>query len=158
MKFERGIKHVGLDGRGISRMGGLKDHSGLEFLYLSENSITRIGGINDLVSLKELYLNKNKIKCTKEVNFVALKSLKKLYLNNNLIEVITDNYPPSLRKLYLRDNFIVTIQHIERITELKTVFLGGNPVRYITRYSYDFNAKKKVINGIDVESLEIIEE
>ena len=87
--------------RGISRIEGLDEWTGLRALWLEGNGLCRIEGLETLTKLRCLFLHQNALQKIEHLEHAP--ELATLQLNGNQISTI-ENLPPRLSTLSLANN------------------------------------------------------
>ena len=103
-------------------------------LVLEKQNIKKIENIENWINLRWLSLKDN--------NISKIENLEKL---------------ENLHILVLQNNNILKIENIEKLISLTVLDLDCNPLKEITKTSYDFIKKKKIkVYWINIKQLEII--
>lgn len=120
-----------LEFKGFTKLGKIRDISGLEYLTalktldLAHNDIVELKPLEDLTSVTKLYLQANKI-----VDISTLKNLTaltELNLNQNrIVDINVLQNLVNLRVLALNTNLIVDISPLENIRDINALILGSN--------------------------------
>ena len=89
--------------KGITKIQGLEEFTGLTTLYLESNAISDIEGLEPVLKLSSLYLAKNFLSSTVGLGMLA-----------------------NLQVLDLADNNLSKLESLEALTQLRTLNVSGN--------------------------------
>jgi Leucine-rich repeat (LRR) protein len=108
----------------------------LKMLHLSYNKIITIPTNLNLPKLENIVLSYNEITSIPE-KFPILSNLKEMNLSNNKISDIPENLTlPKLKYLVLNNNYITKLPKKLNLSNLKTLFLSGNPIKNIRWFKW----------------------
>lgn len=158
----RSLKKLNLSNNFISEISHLSNCEVLEELNLSSNFIEIICNLNTNLTIRSLDLSYNRI--CKFSSLTHLSILTRLCLESNLLTNIGDIKDiQSLQELYISNNNISDTKEIislKKIPNLMILDIFGNPLAESARNRYfilyHFNGLK-VLNGINVENVELIQ-
>ncbi len=145
----------------IEEIQGLSTLTNLKYLNLGDNPIEELKNLETLRELRELHMINCKVRRIKGLH--NNKKLDRLVLMGNQISKIENiSHLCELQRFDLSFNNIVTVQGIEDLHNLKELNLRGNPLKYITRASYDAiikgDIKVELTDMNSVMELKIIDE
>ena len=145
----------------IKEIEGLSTLTNLKYLNLGFNPIDELKNLETLVELNELHMMDCKIR--KIEGLSKNKNIDTLGFESNEISKIENiSHLSRLKQLDLSYNKIVTIEGIEDLHSLRELDLTDNPLKYVTRASYDFiirgGVKVKLTGMNSVRELKIIDE
>ncbi len=124
------LRKLNLSSNSISRIPlDIQNLRKLEVLNLTDNKLNQLhGGLFRLIRLKRLVLANNTIKSIPK-QIEKLTKLEVLMIQNNKITGINpDHLSQNMRKLNISNNGITDISWIKDFSNLKQVWIGGNPI------------------------------
>lgn len=112
----------------LENIPNLKFFPNLLFLNLDDNKLSELPGLDKLKHLNDLHASKNKLESLPELS--RLTHLKNLSLSENQLKILPDmSHLTGLQMLILSYNFIPQILGVDKMVQLNTFAVDGNPIQ-----------------------------